>query len=484
MASIALYKIHVDCRAVYTTPSAAATAVTMSGVAFGFPDGTTRIALDGTATHTPVFDYTHFSVPYGSVTCYFLITNATWINSACWEIEYRLDGAMTGWSNRTALGIGSGILTRSTDTTLCNKFSADPQFPVGSGVTLSTPVLSYSAVPTIVVVIASLSAGFGAVEGMKAYTLAGYEYAQFCRDTAGDDNEAPYRQSIVKGIYLMYGVTGGTAAPIPYTKPDGTAATFTASGGEITSGGSTDVTMAVTGTDFTNASPFSERFIYIPSLGWYTIDTTDCAVTSSVGVHLSADPVNGVTAAFTIIDGVVRYDLPLGVRHAPTLPVVSSTLAVMKVENDIAMKQNEIQTGMDLMGVINPAYLTTGAAGFAGLSVNALSAAVNGYDRERMLTYAYSKRTAAMSANINGGGGGYVSSVVPVGYQIKRELLNTTTAFWNARGCLSGKMYALSSLTKGSRHWIDLSTALMGCSRVIAKRIIDDFADGIYIADT
>ena len=493
MANIALYSFNVNPRAVYSNPTASSSAVLMAGVGFGFPDGRTRISLAGTATDTPVWPYTHFSAPYNGQTVFFRINSAQWINSSCWEITYSLDGAQSGWYlfKNNIINMGKAVIVRSTDPAIVNKWFPDPEFPTLGTVTRTAPGVTALG-PQIVLTVAAGTASGYAASGLSSYVIDASDYQQLCINLAADPNnsDAKLQQSYIKGIYLMTGISSlGTAGDVTYLKPDGTRGSFgLVSAKPITGTARTSCTMATSGADFTATSPIIERLIYIPTLGLYHLQTAGEAVTTSCGITIIPDPANGVTRAFMNIDSVTREDLPMGTRSAPTLPIISSDLSVMRIENDIALKQADTQMVMSMIGAANPVSVATGgegagAASFASAGLGALSAvgsrAMVGYN----LNYAYQQRAAAAAANINGGGGGDITSIVSWGAAFTRGTFSSFSDYIAAKGGISGKAVSISDITLSSTHWIELDMTGVACGPILASRIASGFSDGIYPAN-
>lgn len=492
MANITLYSFNVNPRAVYSNPTPSKTAVTMAGVGFGFPDGVTRIELLGTATDTPVWPYTHFSTSYNGQSVFFRINSASWINSKCWEINYSLDGAQTGWYlfKNNIINMGKAVIVRSTDPAIVNKWFPDPAYPTLGTVTRSAPAVTTLG-PQIVLTVAAGSASGYATSGLSAYVINAADYQQLCINLCSANNaDSKLQQSYIKGIYLMTGISSlGTAGDVHYYKPDGTTGSFGLNSAQpITGTARVSCVMNAGGSDFTNTSPIVERVIYIPTLGLYQLQTAGEAVTTNCGITFIPDPVNGVTRAFMCIDNVTREDLPMGNRTAPTLPIISSDLSIMRIENDIALRQADSQMVMSMLGAANPVSVATGgeaagAASFASAGLGALSAvasrAMVGYN----LNYAYEQRAAAAAANINGGGGGDITSIISWGAAFTRGTFSSFSDYIAAKGGISGKAVSISDITLSSTHWIELDMTGIACGPVLASRIASGFSGGIYPAN-
>lgn len=491
MASIQFYKFNSDPREVRKTLPSPTAAVTLHGVTMGFPDGTIRVELD-----LPIYNYTHFGIiESGSTpTRIYRITSATWINSKAWEIDYVLDGAVTAYYKQAGAYNHDVILTRTTDTGKVHKWEYDPSYPLDSGVTVST--LGTVAVPlylTIVIMQPTAGVNPSGVYGTRMVSPRVFQadasngqavYRAITASTAGADPNAPFIASCITGIYLMpklYSSVDLTTSSIDIDKY-GTTVTISLGTNTvyaITSLQSVYDSFPVTIADFTTAaadfsdcSPITEYCVYVPGAGFYSIDTEN-EEASSVGVALYPDPISGTVSIFQRVAGSTRFERGGTRTAAVSLPVITSNISTIRLENamDMASKTAASVTNFSgsFAGATNAVSLIPGIGSIMGTGAEML---VNNLNTNT--------RVAHAPFNLDGGAISSMWSCNAKCWKIKRAGIMSTSDFWGYYGGVCGERVKLSALTTSQRHWIDARYSDFAIGEVEGLRAIEDLSHGIY----
>lgn len=491
MASIQFYKYNSDPREVRKTLPNPTTATALHGVTMGFPDGTIRVELD-----LPIYNYTHFGIIETGSTPnrIYRITSATWINSKAWEIDYVLDGAVTAYYKQAGAYNHDVILTRTTDSSKVHKWEYDPSYPLDTGVTVSS--LGTVAVPLyLTIVIMQPTAGVNptGVYGTRMVSPRVFQadasngqavYRAITAATAGADPNAPFIASAIRGIYLMPKLFSSVDLTTSSIDIDKYGTTVTISLGTntvyaITSMQSVYDSFPITVADFTTSaadfsdcSPITEYVIYMPGAGFFKIDTQD-EEASSVGIALYPDAISGTVSVFQRVAGSTRFERGGTRTAAVSLPIITSDVSSIRLENTIATVNNAASGTAgalsSMVGADSAAGLIPGMFGMvqsgAGLFLNNMAAKT---------------RAAHAAFNLDGGNVSSMWSCNAKCWKIKRSGIMSTSDFWGFYGGICGERVKLSTLSTSQRHWIDARYADFAIGEVEGLRAIEDLSHGIY----